>query len=316
MTTSTSKDFTRYQKDILRTILYFDVFHHPLTADEVYRYLPSDSTSPEKISAEFHKAPLSSCIRSEAGFYSFSRNGGPADIFEERVLKEKRARRYRTVARLMARIIRRFPFVRGICLSGELSKGVASKNGDIDYLIITANDRLWIARTTLILFKKFFLFNRKKFFCLNHLVSERSMAAQERTLYAALEIATLIPLSDYDRYLSYLEANSWIREYLPNSRAHKGDWIVMSRRESLLQRVAEYFFRGRLGDRLDSLLNEYWKKVWKKRYPEFTDEQRMSLFRCEKDASTSYVGNFLPKIMNQYRMRLEAMGLETADKGL
>ena len=316
MTASTSEKFTRFQEDILRTILYFDIFRHPLTAEEVYRYLPSDSTSPERITAECQRAPLSSFIRRETGYYTFAGNEKQYGLSEERLKKEERARGYRFAARFMARIIRRFPFVRGICVSGELSKGVASENGDVDYLIITANDRLWITRTLLILFKKLFLFNRKKFFCLNHFVSERSMATKERTLYSALEIATLIPLTDYERYLAYQEANAWIREYLPNSRAHSGDWLVGSGREGLIQRGLEYFLRGAFGDSLDNFLNEYWKRVWKRRYPEFSDEQRISLFRSEKDVSTSYVGDFLPKIMNQYRSRLESLGFESTDKRL
>lgn len=32
------------QQDILRVLLYFDIFEHPLRAEEIYRFLPSDST--------------------------------------------------------------------------------------------------------------------------------------------------------------------------------------------------------------------------------------------------------------------------------
>lgn len=311
MKRSTSCQLTNLQEDILRTILYFDVFHHPLTADEVYRYLPSNSTSPEDITDACQSAPLSAVIHSKNGFYSLSSNGEHARMSEERLNKEQRARRYRSVARLMARIMRRFPFVRGIFVSGELSKGVASENGDIDYVLITANDRLWIARALLIIFKKIFLFNSKKFFCLNHFVSERALESGDRSLYTALEIATLIPLTDYDRYLTYQSANAWIRGYFPNFQANRGDWLVESGAHNLIQRLLELPLRGKFGDWLDTALKDYWKGIWKKRYPMYTDEQRISLFRCETDVSTAYVGDFLPKVTAQYRSRLEAFHLES-----
>jgi hypothetical protein len=316
MTPFTLNKLTTLQEDILRTILYFDIFQHPLTAGEVYRFLPSNSTTPKEVADACQRAPLTTFIHHDKGFYSLSSNGEHARLLKDRLSKEQRAHRYRFIARLMARIIRRFPFVRAVCVSGELSKGVASVNGDIDYLLITANDRLWIARTILILFKKTVLFNSKKYFCLNHFVSERSVESRNRNLYAALEIATLIPLTDYDRYLSYQSANSWIREYLPNVQPNPGDWLVKLNRVSLFQRILEFPMRGKLGDRLDAALREYWNNIWRKRYPQYTEKQRTSLFQCEPDVSTSYAGDFLPKIMTQYRLRLEAFRLQSTSRGI
>ena len=312
----TTDALTKLQEDILRTILYFDVFHHPLTADEVYRFLPSNSTTPGEILTACQRPPLSTFIQSDGTFYSPASNGELLRLAQERLRKEQRARRYLSIARFMARLIRRFPFVRGVCISGELSKGVASAKGDIDYLIITANDRLWIARTLLILFKKIFLLNRKKFFCLNHFVSERSFEYGNHSLYAALEVATLIPLTDYDRYLEYESANSWIREVLPNFVVNSGDGLIEFKRGSLVQRILEFPLRGAFGGQLDGMLMGYWKRVWKRRYPEYTEEQRASLFQCKNDVSTSYVGDFLPKVMTQYRMRLAAFHLKATSEGV
>lgn len=311
MTRSAAKKLTAFQEDILRTLLYFDIFRHPLTAGEVYRFLPSNSTTPKEVSDACLRPPLAAIIQSGNGYYSLLPNAEHELLLRERVEKEQRARRYLSIAQVMARIIRRFPFVRGICVSGELSKGVASIDGDIDYLLITANDRLWIARTLLILFKKTFLLNSKKYFCLNHFVAERSVASRNRSLYAALEIATLIPLTDYDRYDSYQSANAWIRDYLPNARQNPGDSVVKINGANLLQRTLEFPFRGKLGDKLDEALRGYWKKIWRKRYPQYTEEERESLFQCERDVSTSYAGDFLPKIMSQYRFRLEKFGLQS-----
>ncbi len=306
-------ELTTLQADILRTVIYFDIFRHPLTAQEIYRFLPSNSTSPSNIAAACSTAPLSKYLDNDGKYFALASKVNDGLFGKERVAKERRARRYLATARFMAHVIRRFPFVRGVSVSGELSKGVASKHGDIDYLIITANDRLWIARTLLIFFKKVFLFNRKKFFCLNHFVSERAFESKDRTLYTAVEIATLIPLTDYDRFKAYQSSNAWILRHFPNHEADMGDWLISMRRRSVIQSISELPFRGSRGDRLDEFLRGMWKRIWDKRYSHVPSEERFSLFRCEPDCSTSYVGDFLPKIMAEYRLKLKAYGLQTSE---
>ena len=64
----------------------------------------------------------------------------------------------------ISRKIAKFPFVESVNLSGSLSKGYYDLEDDIDFFIITKPNRLWIARTLLILYKKVFLLNSKKHF--------------------------------------------------------------------------------------------------------------------------------------------------------
>ena len=80
----------------------------------------------------------------------------------QRELKEKEAKKYLKKLPFFVGLVSMFPFVRGIAISGSLSKGVMYKDGDIDYFIVTAPERLWICRTMLVLFKKLFLLNSKK----------------------------------------------------------------------------------------------------------------------------------------------------------
>ena len=53
-----------------------------------------------------------------------------------------------------ASIIAAFPFVRAVGISGSLSKQYADENSDIDYFIITAANRLWIAKNLPAYFQK------------------------------------------------------------------------------------------------------------------------------------------------------------------
>ena len=72
-------------------------------------------------------------------------------------------------AQKAAKLLAAFPFIKGIAVSGSLSKNFADKDSDIDFFIVTAANRLWVARTFMHLYKKFtFLIGRQHWFCMNY----------------------------------------------------------------------------------------------------------------------------------------------------
>ena len=206
----------------------------------------------------------------------------------------------------MAHIIKRFPFVRGVFISGDLSKGVADAKSDIDYVIVTEPKRLWICRTLLILFKKVFLFNQKKYFCLNYFVASDNLVLEDHNYFTATEIAHLKPLYNFNLYMRYMNANRWIKIYFPNFTAFAFGLKRTNNRPSIIQPFIEYLFRGSRADRLENRLMTMMKGVWQKRYPQYDQEARERLFRCSPHESRAYVGNFADKVLNRYSDRLAA----------
>ncbi len=301
------KIFSPLQADVLKTLLYFDIFNHPLTAEEIYSFLPRNSTSPERIAGSCNSNPFKEIVRNNAGYFSL-RNNEESSV-EERHAKEVRAKRMWAMAVVMGNVLKRIPFVRGVAISGELSKGVASENGDIDFLVITAPGRLWISRTLAILFKKVFLLNRKKYFCVNHFVTEDRMAHEERNIYAALEIATLKPVSNFDLFRRYRASNSWITDFLPNAPEVPAS-LPYENSVSYFQKGLEVLFPPRLSGRFDHFLMNMWRKIWKRRYPHLSEEERNALYQCEPYISTAYGDDFLRKVLESYNGRLKSYGLQ------
>ena len=80
----------------------------------------------------------------------------------------------------MTKFISKFPYVRAILLSGSISKGYMDKDSDVDYFIITQPNRLWVTRLLLMLFKKIFLFNSRKVFCINYFVDSEKLEIEEK----------------------------------------------------------------------------------------------------------------------------------------
>ena len=300
------------QRDVLKTILYFDIFRHPLNPGEIYEYLPSNSTSLDEVHRACSTPPLSGFLREDEGLYFLSQPSGDRGFVGDRREKERRARRFMIVARTMAWIIRGFPFVRGLGISGELSKGVLSKDGDIDFVVVTSPKRVWIVRTLLILFKKTILLNRKKFFCVNHFIAENYYSVTERNRYTALEVATILPLFNVTFFSRFVAENSWIRDYYPNIHpAPTGE--VHEVRQGVLQKILELPLNGAWGDRLDERLMEWWRSIWRKRYRHLPEDKLTKLFRTEQSISTAYAGDFLSHILGEYSGRLEAFGLVDAE---
>lgn len=231
------------------------------------------------------------------------------DPVRERRENEQRAKRFMRIARVMGWIIRQFPFVRGIGISGELSKGVVSRKGDIDFMVVTSPKRVWVTRTLLIFFKKVFLLNRKRFFCVNHLIAEDHYSVPQKNRYVALEIATLIPLFNAPFFRNFVDRNSWIRTYFPNINAvaHRA---FREPSRGIFQKVLELPLSGAAGDRLDQVLMERWRAIWHKRYRHLPEEKLRELFRTDESISTAYVGDFLTVILREYSKRLSAFGLE------
>ena len=293
--------------EILRTLLYYDIWRYPLTARELFVFLPVPLASLEEFLDNVRRDGVGQDVSVEGSYY-FVRGRSPALVAERRE-KEQHAKRLWARARISMHIIKRFPFVRGIFVSGDLSKNATNRDSDVDFFVVTERNRLWIARTPLILFKKVFLLNKKKYFCLNSFASSDHLCLDEQNIFLATEVAHLKPLYNSDLFFEYLEANSWIKRFFPNFSIRDLPLPRANNHRSRLQRVFEIPFSWIPSDRLDTFLLHKMKTVWARRYPEYDDETRERIFRCTKHESRAYAGNFEDKVLALYDSKLREFGV-------
>jgi hypothetical protein len=200
--------------DILTTLAYFDLFHYPVMQKEIHFFLPHRVPS-----LEFEKALQelldNGLIFMWVGFYALCNEEW---LVQRRMKGNLLAREMLGTAGKIAALLSRFPYIRGVGVSGSLSKQYADEGSDIDLFIITARNRLWVGRTFLHLLKKLsFLIGREDWFCMNYFVDEAALEIPEKNLYTAIEIVTLIPMQGTLAFLSFGAANSWTEQVLPNS---------------------------------------------------------------------------------------------------
>jgi len=289
------------KKDILATLAYFNMFDYPLKKREIFIFLGHTDER-----HEFEKA-LNMLVNESAvfvvgEFYSLSNN---FSLSERRIKGNERAVEMLKKANRAATIISRFPYVRGVAVSGSLSKNFADETADVDFFIIAAANRLWIARTFLHAFKKLtFLFNMQHFFCMNYFIDESEPEIIEKNIYTAIEIATLLPLRGSPVFEKFYAANSWTKKFLPNNymrissaKAISGTWF---------KRMVEAMLNNKAGDMFDSFFMKMTDKSWTAKTKKNKKNARgvlMSL-RATKHYSKPDPANFQYRLLQHYENNL------------
>lgn len=291
-------------KDILTALAYFDMFNYPLTRAEIFVYLQHKHRR-----ADF-EAALKYLVASQSvfNFDSFYTLKNDASLASRRVAGNQRATELMKTARKVSAFLIHFPYVRGIAVSGSLSKNYADEDSDIDLFIITKKNRLWIARTIMHAFKKLtYLVGKQYCFCMNYYLDEQQMQIPEKNIYTAIEVITLVPLQGDAVFEQFFVANSWTQGFLPNnclrlSTANpvKNNW---------LKRAVEFLLNNKLGSTLDSKLMKITDSRWRQK----TIEKRLNMHGVilSMSASRHYAKpdpvNFQPMVLSRYAHKVDEL---------
>jgi hypothetical protein len=244
-------------KDILATLTYFNMFDYPLRKREIFNFLGHCDNFTEFEQALEH-LKSESVLFKVGDFYSLQNN---YTVAERRNKGNEKAAIMLKKAEKAAKVIAAFPYVKGVAVSGSLSKYFADENADIDFFIITATNRLWIARTLLHIFKKItFLFNMQDFFCMNYFVDEAEPCIVEKNIYTAMEIATILPLHGRNMFDVFYRENNWTRMFFPNKYLDASSTKEI--RRTWYKYIVEKLFDNRFGNSLDDYLMKLTAKRW------------------------------------------------------
>lgn len=244
--------------------MYFDIFRYPLTRKEIESFLDKPF-SEDELNYSFQELLTSGRIFQLCEFFSLQNDMSLAEI---RRKGNAQAEILINKAKLIAKLLYKFPYVRAIGLSGSVSKNFADENSDIDYFLITKANRLWIARTLLIFFRKNpFLKNRTKHYCMNYFIDEEDLVIKEKNIYTATELFTLLPLAGNGSLENFFEKNSWSYSYFPN-RALPEIKEEINFQDPWFKKFAEFLLNNRFGNWLDNYLFKLTTSRWQKKEEE------------------------------------------------
>jgi hypothetical protein len=232
---------------VLRTVAYSDLFDYPLRPDEIHRYLIG------------LRAPLSAVrdvLRGEHLVpHRLCGHRGHVTLPDRQAIIETRLHRAQVADRLWPQAVRygraigALPFVHMVAVTGTLAMDNVDADADVDYLIITSSHRLWLARLLTVALVHVGHLERLTI-CPNYVIGLASLSQFRRSLFAAHELAQMVPVYGLETYRQLIEVNAWAEQFLPNAFGTIPDQRVqpLSSTARVFKRAAELALSGRLGE--------------------------------------------------------------------
>ncbi|HUM71626.1 MAG TPA: hypothetical protein PLK31_22595 [Chloroflexota bacterium] len=205
---------TPLETAVWRAIAYADVFDYPLTAVEIHRYLVETAASLAEVEAALNNNRFRAkhLCQIEA-YYALPGRENTAAIRQER---DENARRLWPAALYYGRLLASLPFTRMVAITGSLSVNNVAADGDIDYLLVTSNGRVWLNRAFAIMVVRIAA-RRGYTLCPNYILAERALFFPEHNLYTAHEVVQMAPISGFHVYQQMRQINQWTETFLPNA---------------------------------------------------------------------------------------------------
>lgn len=235
----------------LDPIVYGDIFDYPLTLDEIWRYCPLPFTREQlvrRLDGSESTNAAAALLGSRDGFYYLQ---GREELVDRRRRREDVSRTIWKRARKVAGLIQHVPFIRALAVTGSLTTDNTEEDGDPDFLVITESNRIWTVFFFLGTIQKL---TSTRTLCPNFYISSESLGVTPRDYYNAREVTQAIPLVGMELFQRFIEANSWVRDYIPNfnGTAHRESGpLPCSGPLRPVGRFIERLARGGLGDRLE-----------------------------------------------------------------
>ena len=218
------------KKAILSTLAYADIFDYPLRENEIYRFLISNFQFPiakqqAPLISNFQKklSALSGVISKKNGFYCLR---GREKIISIRKKREGWSKEKLKIAKRVAGWLKLIPSIKMVAVTGALAMMNSDKKDDIDLLIITSKNRLWLTRFLTVILVELIAKRRhpadkevKDKICLNMFLDEGHLKVpeKEQDLFSAHEVCQLKVLWDKNGiYQKFLKENQWVKQFLAN----------------------------------------------------------------------------------------------------
>lgn len=289
-------------QSILCALLYYDIFNYPLTLEEIRKNCAEPNMSMTRVQAELQHLVDSKAVFKIDDFYLIQDS---LELVTRRLEGNERANKMMKRARKMSRFIGRFPYVRAVCISGSISKGYVDVDSDIDYFIITHPGRLWIARTLLIAFKKVFLLNSYKYFCVNYFVDTDHLVIEEKNRFTATELVTLLPMYGAKEYQEFYAANGWASSFFPNFEEHPTANIKEHKRGPI-KATQEFLLNNKFGTWLDGRFMRLTMRTWSKKFGHFDAGDYDVAMKSRTYVSKHHPSNFQRKVIDAHAAKIAA----------
>lgn len=291
-------------KAILQTVLYFDVFKYPLKESEILENC-SVQIAPNEFSGPLNELLTYGYLKQVKDY--FMPHWADVDNVLRREKGNARAEVMMKEAYARSKKASRLPFIRGLCVSGSLSKNYFDDQSDVDFFVITKANRLWICRSLFVVFYKLLPKSKRKYYCLNYFISEADMRIDDKNIFVATELAHLIPTYGYKEYKQLLKSNSWYTNWIINRVENDGRNCVESE-TIFLKSLVEKIFAGRFGNWFDEFFQKETARRWAKRHSGNMNKEQFEVnYRSRKHAAKRHEKGYQDKVLSALDQKIKSM---------
>jgi hypothetical protein len=152
------------------------------------------------------------------------------------------------------------------------------------------------------IFKKIFLLNSKKYFCINYFIDSNSLEIPDKNIFTATEIAFLIPVRNIKLCKDFFFANKWIYDFLPNLKVDLTGCKEAS--APFPKQLIEKLLMGKAVDRVDTWLMDLYRKRSMKKFNYSGESQFRINFKNEKNVSKHHPNGFQHRVLQNYNLKI------------
>ena len=262
---------TPLEKAIITPIVYYDLLDRPLTALEIFKYLPA--LKPEVSFFEIQQALagsdwLKKHLTANHGLYFLA---GRDELIAVRSKRLKLAQlKWKKLKNLIKKLTL-VPFLKLVAITGSLTAYNTQPNSDFDLLVVAQNSRLWLTRTFLTGLTGLLGIRRhgqitRDRLCLNCYLTQGDLEikqeAKPRDWHSAQEYGRLTPVLEIEPglYQKFSAQNSWLKEFLLSypwpsfigaNKISPDYWL------SLTRQIIEWGLGGSMGNWLEKVLGRW-----------------------------------------------------------
>jgi hypothetical protein len=233
---------------ILATLAFFDLYKLPVDLQKIWELLYKTEITRAEVERELDRLAKLEVIVSKNGLYALV-DWDETNYLGTQMEIDKRWAKIKKYYWLLSSI----PFVEYIAVINSVAMGNADSESDIDFFVITRPNRLYFARTwVILLFKLLGVYKNRKVtnerFCFGFYITSDALSIKNLLLpgedpYLTFWLGTIVPITGERIYEKFMKENRWVYSWLPNFKtAYRLSHIRGLRPASKLKKALEIIF--------------------------------------------------------------------------
>jgi len=138
-----------------------------------------------------------------------------------------------------------------------------------------------------------------EFLCVNYFISENSLEIEEKNLFTATELVTLIPMYGNGSFKRFYDTNTWAYTTFPNRNFGEGLDELKPIKKPSLTKFTEKVLGAKMGEQLDTFFLKLTYKKWKLKFSEMNPDQFNIAMKSTKSVSKHHPQGFQNKVITR-----------------